>query len=161
MDEKLQQDPAQRMTDKEAEAVIERFREEEEAMLQEMEARATMPTVKDLAEGLNVPAERVQQLLHKVRQESLEPPPQDTAFTQVEAKQEVNRQNRLALVIAGVIMVCVLIGFFFVMFLGVSEVQISTPQAPAPTTETGGILADDAETVPDVDESSGTAPSAD
>lgn len=155
MDEKLREDHNLRMTDKEAEAVIERFREEEEANRQEMEARATMPTVKDLAEGLNVSAERVENLLNKVRQESLEPSPQAEIISHQAAKEEVAKSNRTALIIGGVIMLCILMGFFAVLLFVPAQVQINPPSATsAPAVESGPVIADDVGETPTAPEPS-------
>ena len=165
MDEKLREDHNLRMTDDEAEAVIERFREEEEGMRQEMEARATMPTVKDLAEGLNVSAERVASLLSKVRQESLAPPPQAEIISHQAAKEQVAKSNRTALIIGGVIMLCILMGFFAIFLYAPTQVTFSPPDPPssvsAPAVDSGPVVAEDVGSTSTVPEPISEAPSAD
>ncbi|MCH8979149.1 MAG: hypothetical protein IH945_07890 [Armatimonadetes bacterium] len=131
MDESLQQDPL-RMTPEEAEQVIERFREQEEAFAQEMEARASMPTVKDLAEGLNVTRERIEQMLQEIRRPA--PEPAQKAVPGKEAMQEVKRRNRSALTIGAVILAVVLsLGILFALILRVSPSPPTAQPAPPDT----------------------------
>ena len=139
MDERLQEDPKQRMTTEEAEAVIERFREQEEAFAREMEARASMPTVKDLAEGLNVPPERVEQILQEVRGQVHKP--EQNAVPSEAAMDEVKRQNRSAFKIAAVILaVMFFLGIFAVLFLSVSPAPSTAP--PPPISDAQPVIAD-------------------
>jgi hypothetical protein len=90
----------ERMTPTEAEAVLKRFREEEELRQREMEAAATNPTVSDLAEGLGVSRERIAALLAQVRGAG-EPVPFRGALTQAEATAQVQRSNRNAWIRGG------------------------------------------------------------
>ena len=138
MDERLQQDPS-RMTTEEADAVVQRFREQEEEFHREMEARASMPTVKDLAEGLNVPPERVEQILQEIRRPVSEPT--QKAVPSEVATQEVKRQNRSALTIGAVILaVMVCLGIFAVLLMSVARVETVAP--PPPISEPQPVLAD-------------------
>lgn len=155
MDERLQQDPG-RMTTEEADAVVMRFREQEEAFNREMEARATMPTVKDLAEGLNVPPERVQQILQEIRRSV--PEPAQRVVPSEAAKDEVRRQNRSAWTIGAVILaVMFLLGIFAVLLLWVSPAPSIAP--PPPVSDTQPVLPDPegATTVPEPSVETGTA----
>ena len=128
------------MTPKEAEAVIERFREQEEAFNREMEARASMPTVKDLAEGLDVPPERVEQILQEVRRQA-HAPAQNGVPSQV-AMSVVKPQNRNALVIGAVLLaVMVLLGLLAVLFMTASPAPSTAPPAP-PITDAQAVAAD-------------------
>ena len=141
MDERLQQDPI-RMTSEEAEAVIDRFREQEEAFAKEMEARATMPTVKDLAEGLNVPRERIEQILQEIRRPV--PEPAQKAVPSEEAMAEVDREKRRGLAI-GLTIVAVLLclGIYAVLLMSVAHVEMPAPPAPpAPISDSEAVFAD-------------------
>ena len=137
MDQRLQ-DPI-RMTPKEAEQVIERFREQEEEFHREMEARASMPTVKDLAEGLNVPPERVEQILREVRGQAQEPA--QNAVPSETAMEEVRRQNRSAWTIGAVILAVMLsLALFAVLFMSVARVETVAP--PPPISDSQPVIAD-------------------
>jgi len=137
MDQSLQQDPL-RMTPEEAEAVIGRFREQEEAFHREMEARASMPTVKDLAEGLDVPPERVEMMLQEVRGQAQATAP--NGVPSQAAMNEVGRQNRSAWLIGVALLAVVLsLGFIALLFMNASP---EPPTPPPPTTDTQPVLAD-------------------
>lgn len=155
MDERLQQDPG-RMTTEEADAVVQRFREQEEEFHREMEARATMPTVKDLADGLNVPPERVEQILQEIRRSV--PEPAQRAVPSEAAMQEVRRQNRSAWTIGAVILaVMFFLGLFAVVFMSAARVETVAPAPPIDDAQP--VLADPegATTVPEPSVETGTA----
>jgi hypothetical protein len=126
--EKFRTDTNERMTPGEAEAVLKRFREEEELRQREMEAQATNPTVADLAEGLGVPPERVAALLTQVR--GVAPAPFQGGMTVQDAQVEVQKANQSARLIAAVILGAVLVlGFLATLFM---STRTTIERAPAP-----------------------------
>jgi hypothetical protein len=134
--EKFRTDANERMTPGEAEAVLKRFRAEEELRQREMEAQATNPTVADLAEGLGVPPERVAALLTQVR--GVAPAPFQGGMTVQGAQVEVQRANQSAWLIAALIFGALLVvGFLATMFMSArttierGPAPIETPTPPA------------------------------
>jgi hypothetical protein len=129
--ESFRKDDQERMSPTEAEAVLKRFRDEEELRQREMEAQATNPTVADLAEGLGVPPERIASLLSQVRGGA--PAPFQGGMTVQDAQIEVKRANQSAWLIAFVILGAVLVlGILATVFMS----SATTIERPAPTIET-------------------------
>lgn len=127
--EHLHQNDPDRMTPEEAEEVLKRFREEEEARQKEMEAQATNPTVADLAEGLGVPNDRVKRLLDQVRGDAVPQPFRPNVITQEEAKVQVERANRSAWLIALVVVAVFLVMAALAMVFSTTEVRVNAPEA--------------------------------
>lgn len=137
--------PQERLTPAEAEEVLKRFREEEELRQREMEAQATNPTVADMAEGLGVPPERVAALLNQVRGGAVPPAPfQAQEVAAVDAQTVVRRANRMAWVIAAIVMLFAFIALAITatfVFSSTSEQAPATapqPDVPAPDGASGG-----------------------
>lgn len=133
--ESFRKDDQERMSPVEAEAVLKRFRQEEELRQREMEAQATNPTVADLAEGLGVPPERIASLLSQVRGGA--PAPFQGGMTVQDAQVEVRRANQSAWLIAAVIIGAVLVlGFLATLFMSSTTIEtrpvpVETPTPPA------------------------------
>ena len=123
------------MTPVEAEEVLKRFRDEEEARQKEMEAQATNPTVADLAEGLGVSHDRIAALLAQVRRDAPQPV-QSQPISTVAAQEYVRRQNTSAWVIALIILSVVALAFMALLLTATSEIRINDDPAtvvtPAP-----------------------------
>ena len=117
----------ERMSPVEAEEVLRRFRDEEEARQKEMEAQATNPTVADLAEGLGVSQDRIALLLAQVRRDNVPPSFRSQAITTEQAAIEVQRQNKSAWAIAALVI-------FGLVFFGIvaSMLLITRTTAIAP-----------------------------
>jgi hypothetical protein len=134
--EQLRQTQQDHMTPAEAEAVLKRFREEEESRQKEMEAQATHPTVADLAEGLGVSPDRIAALLAQVRRDA--PQPVQQPITNVAAQEYVRRQNTSAWVIALVILSVLVLAFLAMLFMAAPAITIEgapAPEAAAPVEE--------------------------
>ncbi|MCH7905024.1 MAG: hypothetical protein IH944_10730 [Armatimonadetes bacterium] len=131
MDEGLREDPGQRLTADEVDEVILRFREDEEMRQQELEGRATSPTVKDLAEGLNVLPERIEGILAQIRKERAPALRQDQGMEQVRSK----NRNVYAIAIAAFVLLMVLGVFAALLFSSAAP----PTQAPQPVESTGTI----------------------
>ena len=121
MDESLREDPGQRLTADEVDEVILRFREDEELHQQELEARATSPTVKDLAEGLNVPPERIEEMLAQIREERA--PAQQGDQVGQASMEQVRSKNRSIYLIA-------ILAIVLLMFAGVFAALLFSSAAP-------------------------------
>jgi hypothetical protein len=138
--EQLRQTQQDHMTPVEAEAVLKRFREEEESRQKEMEAQATNPTVADLAEGLGVSPDRIAALLAQVRRDAPQPVVSQP-ISNVAAQEYVRRQNTSAWVIALIILSVVAFAFVTMLFMAAPSITIENdpatvapgePTAPAP-----------------------------
>lgn len=128
MDESLREDPGQMLTADEVDEVILRFREDEELHQQELEARATSPTVRDLAEGLNVAPERIEAILAQIRKERAPAEQQDQGVEQVRSK----NRNIYAIAIAALVLMMV-VGVFVALLLATPN---APSQAPQPVEDT-------------------------
>ncbi len=124
MDQQLRPEESH-LTPEEAEEVLRRFREEEEEIQRRMEARATNPTVADLAEGLGVPAERIARLLNDIR----ERPSPLARVANKEASQEAMQSDHktawiVAIIVFGVLFLAIIAAIFYSTF--------QPPDPPAP-----------------------------
>ncbi len=129
------------MSPEEAREVLELFQEEQELRQRFEEEGKTMPSIKDMAEGLNVEPERVAALLESVRQ-------QKANEVAVESQPKRTSSPRIGLAIVMIFAGLAVLMFILVAMFSVSRVEVESP-APTPVETTTDAATDAPVPTPD------------